>query len=356
MPPEVIVRLEGTPPESRKEQLTLSINGAPARMNFRVGALSRRLVGQVGDIIHDLLDIAATVYAADCSTSRGGLTGRAVGRDWCRQFHLQVPVRSLDVWVRDDIDQLLQETLGFLSDDNWRFSFRHRDAGGPTQGVFDFGPDSEVRARRVVMFSGGLDSFAGDLEELIDRNERMVLVSHGSATKLAKVQRDLIAEMRKRTGDQSLMHVVLTAQLANQARKEGTQRSRSFLFAALGIAVAEMIGVDDVSFYENGVVSLNLPLLGQVVGARATRTTHPKVLSDFSRLFGSSPSAPAGYEPLPAAHEGRCCRHPRPSGIRRPDSTHPQLRRRSQSDHPAQALWSLFSMHRSSLCHPQSGP
>ena len=142
------------------------------------------------------------------------------------------------------------------------------------------------------MFSGGLDSFAGALEELIEREERVVLVSHGSATKLAKVQRDLVTEMRRRIGKDRVLHVTLTAQLADRARREGTQRSRSFLFAALGLAVAEMFGLDSVHFFENGVVSLNLPLVGQVVGARATRTTHPRVLRGLEGLFSALCGAP----------------------------------------------------------------
>jgi hypothetical protein len=37
----------------------------------------------------------------------------------------------------------------------------------------------------------------------------------------------------------------------------------------------------------NGVVSLNLPAVGQVVGARATRTTHPQALAGFRRVLAA---------------------------------------------------------------------
>ena len=66
---------------------------------------------------------------------------------------------------------------------------------------------------------------------------------------------------------------------------EYTQRTRSFLFACLGLVVARMSGKDTFSFYENGVVSINLPLAGDVIGGRATRTTHPKVLRGLEGLF-----------------------------------------------------------------------
>jgi hypothetical protein len=65
---------------------------------------------------------------------------------------------------------------------------------------------------------------------------------------------------------------------------EYTQRTRSFLFWALGLAVGASIGAGGVRFFENGVVSLNLPIVDQVVGARASRTTNPWPLSLLQRL------------------------------------------------------------------------
>jgi hypothetical protein len=66
---------------------------------------------------------------------------------------------------------------------------------------------------------------------------------------------------------------------------EFTLRSRSFFFAALGTVVAHLLGVDRLRFYENGVVSLNLPVAAHVLGARATRSTHPRVLAGLNRLL-----------------------------------------------------------------------
>jgi hypothetical protein len=68
--------------------------------------------------------------------------------------------------------------------------------------------------------------------------------------------------------------------------QEHTQRSRSFLYAALACVVARLFGKTRIRFFENGVVSINLPISEQVVGARATRTTHPVVLERFRRFFG----------------------------------------------------------------------
>ena len=65
---------------------------------------------------------------------------------------------------------------------------------------------------------------------------------------------------------------------------KSTQRTRSFLFATLAFVLARMFGRDSFTFFENGVVSLNLPISADVLGARATRTTHP-VIRGFEQFF-----------------------------------------------------------------------
>ena len=44
---------------------------------------------------------------------------------------------------------------------------------------------------------------------------------------------------------------------------------------------------DSFTFYENGVVSLNIPMAKDVIGARATRTTYPKAVRGFERIFSA---------------------------------------------------------------------
>jgi hypothetical protein len=67
--------------------------------------------------------------------------------------------------------------------------------------------------------------------------------------------------------------------------KEYTQRSRSFLYVSIGAAIARMLQIDRVRFYENGIISMNLPIAAQVVGGKATRTTHPRVIAGFTQLL-----------------------------------------------------------------------
>ena len=48
---------------------------------------------------------------------------------------------------------------------------------------------------------------------------------------------------------------------------------------------ARSVGARRVRFFENGVVSLNLPIGRQVVGAMATRTTHPLGLRRLGKIL-----------------------------------------------------------------------
>jgi 7-cyano-7-deazaguanine synthase in queuosine biosynthesis len=218
---------------------------------------------------------------------RGGLTDEQMGVRWRRRFRFVIPVRIPDFWMQDEISSALVETLSFLSDDEYRFEFEplhDRPAMNsyvqfPERAGTSFSPDD------VVLFSGGLDSFAGAVEELVARDKRIVLVSHRSASKIVGAQKHLVRQLRGRLRANRVFHVPVWANLVGGATRESTYRTRSFLITALGAVTARLFGLDRITFFENGIVSLNLPPLAPVVGARATRVTHPQVLAGFRRLL-----------------------------------------------------------------------
>lgn len=200
---------------------------------------------------------------------------------------MTVPVRDVAFWSAPEVTQALEETLMFLTGDRFAFVFtRAAEARTPRSPFFKFDKESSWQATRVLMFSGGLDSFAGALEEIAEQRQRVALVSHFSATKIAPVQRYLQRSLSDAFGPDTCQHVPVQVQMMGRSLKEGTHRSRSFLFAALGAITAQAFGLNRVSFHENGVVSLNLPPVGNVLGTRATRTTHPQTLSRFTDLLG----------------------------------------------------------------------
>ena len=117
------------------------------------------------------------------------------------------------------------------------------------------------------------------------RKQRIVLVNHRSTEKHNSKHRELERLLAEKAGYPKPEHIAVRINKDKKLGRESTQRSRSFLYVALGATVARMVGLHNVRFYENGVVSLNLPVCAQVVGGRATRTTHPRVLRGFQSLL-----------------------------------------------------------------------
>lgn len=273
-------------------QLRLEIDGNPVGVTICISHLNAQLVADLPERALDLLEVAAVVYGADAAVSRGGTADQQMGAQWHRHFEVEMPVRDRAFWGSEDVVSALEEMLMFLSGDRFVFRFVAKEDDEAERSLFfKFDEGSAWQATRVMMFSGGLDSFAGALAEIAEQGERVALVSHFSASKIAPVQRQLHKALASRFGENSCRHIPVQVQMVGRGLKEGTHRARSFLFAALGAVTAKAFGLNRVSFYENGVVSLNLSPVGNVLGTRATRTTHPQTLSRFSdflsRVFKS---------------------------------------------------------------------
>ena len=268
-------------------QLRLSIDGNQVGIKLSISHLNAHLVAELPDRALDLLEVAAVVYGADAAVSRGGTADQQMGAKWHRHFEVEMPVRDCVFWQDNETVMALEEMLMFLSGDRFVFRFtRKNEMDGARTPFFKFDENSAWRATRVMMFSGGLDSFAGALEEIAEQGQRVALVSHFSASKIAPTQRNLYQALVNKFGAGTCRHIRVQVQMVGSGLKEGSHRARSFLFAALGAVAAQAFGLQRVSFHENGVVSLNLPPVGNVLGTRATRTTHPQTMAHFSGFLG----------------------------------------------------------------------
>jgi hypothetical protein len=97
-------------------------------------------------------------------------------------------------------------------------------------------------------------------------------------------QRRLFSELKKEFPDQ-LIHIPVWINKSEKlGRREPTQRTRSFLYSALGAVVAHSVRAGGVQFFENGIVSLNLPVADEAIRARGSRTTHPVALQSLKSL------------------------------------------------------------------------
>jgi 7-cyano-7-deazaguanine synthase in queuosine biosynthesis len=245
-------------------------------------------VTNIPDVLTDLLELATYVYCADGMVRRGGSTMAQMGKDWRRRFRFVVPVRMPEIWSSPQISRLLIETLSFLSDDFYEFDFHPlRDPTG-FQNYLELGGGEPhgFQPNEVVLFSGGLDSLAGTIDEIVSER-RVVLVSHRSAPKIVSRQAELVEALQTRFGRDRVLHVPVWVYKDQNIGKEFTHRSRSFLYAALAFVVARIFGLSRLRFFENGIVSLNLPIVPHELGARASRTTHPQVIHGFTNLFSA---------------------------------------------------------------------
>jgi 7-cyano-7-deazaguanine synthase in queuosine biosynthesis len=271
-------RLKGEPPPIR-----LAVEGLHKNVHHTLDELSARMTGDPPDVMSDLFEIASYVFSADQVVTRGDATDD--GTNWRRRFEFHVPVRRIDVWSRPEVTTALVDLLSFLSDDAYAFKFVKSPRPAPRFFLDHIGPGYSVDD--VILFSGGLDSLGGAVAEIIRDKRRIALVSHVGATKRQRALRGLVQELSRRAPSGTVQHIAVRTSKTSTNTREYTQRTRSFFYGALAATVAVMLKRDRIRFYENGVTSMNLPIAAQVVGARASRTTHPRTIAALSRLLSA---------------------------------------------------------------------
>ena len=270
-----------------RHRVELDAIGSDANVYIRFENVAKVFRHDLSPRLIDFLEIASYVFSADCATLRGKKwTDDQSTEPWSRDFAFVIPVREPAFWGATKVQNLLVEVLGFLSNDKYSFTFLplERDRADQ-QPYFQFGDLEEWpfnRPERVIMFSGGLDSLAGAVEAAAS-GDRVMLVSHRPVTTLDSRQKRLFAELQRQFPNQ-LAHIPVWINKAERLGREPTQRTRSFLYSALGTLVAQSVQAGGVRFYENGVVSLNLPIAEEVLRVRASRTTHPVTLHLLSSL------------------------------------------------------------------------
>lgn len=264
----------------------LATHGPKQNVNVQVENLAKVFMKDLSPRLLDFIEIASYVYAADAATRRDGAwTDDYTTESWGRDFRFVIPVRDAAFWKSPLVKQALVDALNTLSDDFYAFDFRALKSKENKQGYFVFGPDAKWpfdKVPRVLMFSGGLDSLAGALESG-SRGEKLVLVSHRPVTTLDSRQKRLFQKLQD-TLTVPMVRIPVWVNKEKKLGREHTQRTRSFLFAALGTIVAESLDAGGVRFFENGIVSVNLAVSDEVLRARASRTTNPYALLLLEKL------------------------------------------------------------------------
>ena len=201
--------------------LGMNLHGPSPNVHLRITDISRPLLANVPDVLVDLLEVASYIYAADAAVSRGGKTDAQMGASWRRKFRCVIPVRRPDLWSSDAVLSALAETLSFVSEDAYELEFRALEHPPAIETYFEF-PDVEETGfspDEVILFSGGLDSFAGAVEQLAERGKKIALVSHRSSTKIVGTQKYLVGQLQSRFGVNRVLHVPVWATLDAQSRE-----------------------------------------------------------------------------------------------------------------------------------------
>lgn len=236
----------------------------------------------------DLLRIASAVFFTDRIVRRDRRGGP---NSWPRTISLALGVADTDFWSDATTSQRLHDVLRFVSGDNWTIRFTPPVARH-TSGIewqrplaSTFFPSSP----RLCLYSGGLDSAAGLAHQLSLPNEKPIVpitVRHRSDLE-DKVKHQLLS--MGRFFGRELRSVVVPFEMSSPSKlvrsEENSQRSRAFLFVAVGAAIADGFGVSELEMFESGVGAINVPLLAGMEGSQATRGSHPHFLRLVSELL-----------------------------------------------------------------------
>lgn len=235
----------------------------------------------------DLLRIASSVYFADRISRRNRVGG---SNRWARHLSLTVDLYDAEFWNDAQIKSLLTETLEFVSGDTWDLTFS-QDRVPPPRPVrqlflpehyFDDPPN-------ICLYSGGLDSAAGlarRCSEVGPSSFLPVTVCHRTELQ-TRVEEQLRLLSQVSQADLTPLCVGMTMQAPESLglEEEPSQRTRSFLFVAVGGVVAAAVKSQAVELYEAGVGAINAPLLAGMEGSQATRSAHPTFLRNMAQLL-----------------------------------------------------------------------
>jgi 7-cyano-7-deazaguanine synthase in queuosine biosynthesis len=211
----------------------------------------------------DFLSLALAVIAADLAGHR-----TASSDGWTRELELEVAVADSAFW--NSQRQLIQQLLGFLTNDVWKVAF------------IDGGYAPKPPKKRILpaddcvsLLSGGLDSFIGNLD-LVASGKRPFAVSQ-----------TVVGDAKKQSAFAKLMGGGLRHLQMNhnadvpKPETPSSQRARSLIFVTYGVLAATTLKQyhdgATVTLYvcENGFISINPPLTEMRIGSLSTRTTHP---------------------------------------------------------------------------------
>lgn len=217
--------------------------------------------------VWDFVLFCFAVYAADLAVLR---KGSADG--WTRQIELDITLNEPGPWEANKASA--EEMLRVLSGDFWTLRFL---PGGPTP---PRGQRQLCDRDCVALLSGGLDSLIGGIDATA-QGRRPIFVSQLAFEDSARQ----IAYAKALGGGE--WHQQWSHKVVFDGKKETSTRARSMVFYGLAVLATSLLTVDrpEILVPENGLISINPPLLPGRMASLSTRTTHPKFMELLQKLI-----------------------------------------------------------------------
>lgn len=234
------------------------------------------------NLAFDLIRISVYIYIADCRTKRG-TNSDPFDENWNVDLNFYIPVLEADFWNRTDVKNLLSKGLNFAVGHRYNFEFvkwqpKYRKL---FLDIFDK-KTQQLDIDCISMFSGGLDSLYSTIL-LLEEKRKPLLISHKATHKLSGFRKDLYESLKKDyQSDLKKWEILISNK--KESGIEKTQRSRSFVYACLGVAFAKCLNLKDVFLSDNGIVTFNLKSTLQNIGTLNTRSTNPKLIEYVNKL------------------------------------------------------------------------
>ena len=270
---------------------------------------------KLAPVLSDWIDIALACYLADRLSRRPQPNGSSL-EQWSRVLNLKISVRRLNVWKQPSVQRRLVSLLNLLSDDDWRIQFvRRKTPGRLAEKQGHLFRTRFSKPPIVALFSGGLDSFCGAVQQVSDLSSHsFVFVSGVTNSRQKFAQREQVKAISRHM-PRELCHVIVPFGfnwngLSMERSRENSQRTRGFLFLTLGAVTALAAGSNEIRIFENGIGAINLPYDSSQIGTANSRGVHPITLlrmADFVKaLTGKSISF---NDPFLFKTKGEMCRH-----------------------------------------------
>lgn len=264
----------------------LNLVGAGRKLNYGVGHALDDL-SKIGlfpsEMGIDVLIFAAHVQFADTHISRATESQDT----WTREIKLVVPVSDLQKW--NTAAPQLKRALDFLTGDIWRLEFRSRPSDYSALVPVGTRSLAGVPFDRLALFSGGLDSLIGAINNL-HSGGRPLLISHTGEGAISGAQQVCFDELKTHYPqsqiDRLRVWMSFPGLRVSDTKMEKTTRGRSFLFFSIGIlAGTGFSGPFTLEVPENGLIALNVPLDPLRLGSHSTRTTHPFYIARWNEIL-----------------------------------------------------------------------